>query len=180
VNSNANINLGGGTLAVSGNFNQNVGLLTLSADSIIDLNGFSGILRFGGVGSWASSANLAIWNWKGLNEYGTPVGDGIANRKIVFTDAASPNDLTNYLNRISFYSDSGSSFVGNAFERSFIESGFTTGTEIIAVPEPETYLTGVILLLGLGIHQFRLARQGRGLFSRLTFLRQRGQSPELP
>jgi autotransporter-associated beta strand protein len=180
VNSNANINLGGGTLAVSGNFNQNVGLLTLSADSIIDLNGFSGILRFGGVGSWASSANLAIWNWKGINQYGTPVGDGVANRNIVFTNAASPNDLTNYLNRISFYSDSGSSFVGNAFEDSFSQPGFATSTEIIAVPEPETYLTGVILLLGLGIHQFRLARQGRGLLSRFTFLRQRGQSPELP
>jgi autotransporter-associated beta strand protein len=173
VNCNANINLGGGTLAVSGNFNQNVGLLTLSADSVIDLNGFSGILRFGGVGSWASSANLAIWNWKGINQYGTPVGDGVANRNIVFTNAASPNDLTNYLNRISFYSDSGSSFVGNAFEKSFTQSGFATSTEIIAVPETETYITAVILLLGFGIYQLRLARQGQGLLSRLTFLRQK-------
>jgi hypothetical protein len=83
------------------------------------------------------------------------VGDGIANRNIVFTDAASPNDLTNYLNRISFYSDSGSSFVGNAFERSFIESGFTTGTEIIAVPETETYLYAVALLAGVVIQYLR-------------------------
>jgi autotransporter-associated beta strand protein len=155
VNDNAAINLGGSTFAVSGTFNENVGLLTLSANSTIDLDGFTGILRFGGVGSWATGANLAIWNWKGINEYGTPVGDGIANRNIVFTDAASPNDLTNYLNRISFYSDSGSSFVGNAFERSFIESGFTTGTEIIAVPETETYLYAVALLAGVVIQYLR-------------------------
>ena len=121
----------------------------------IDLNNFTGILRFGGVGSWASSANLAIWNWKGINQYGTPVGDGVANRNIVFTNAASPNDLTNYLNRISFYSDSGSSFVGNAFEDSFTQSGFATGTEIIAVPEPETYLTGVLLILGATVQYLR-------------------------
>jgi autotransporter-associated beta strand protein len=158
VNSNANINLGGGTLAVSGNFNQNVGLLTLSANSVIDLNGFSGILRFGGVGSWASSANLAIWNWKGINEYGTPVGDGVANRNIVFTNAASPNDLTNYLDRISFYSGSGTGFAGNGFEQGF--SG--GGTEIIAVPEPETYLTGVILLLGGIIYLRRQAKHREG------------------
>jgi autotransporter-associated beta strand protein len=155
MNDNAAINLGGGTFAVSGTFNENVGLLTLSANSTIDLDGFTGILRFGGVGSWATGANLAIWNWKGINEYGTPVGDGIANRNIVFTDAASPNDLTNYLNRISFYSDSGSSFVGNAFEKSFIESGFTTGTEIIAVPETETYLYAVALLAGVVIQYLR-------------------------
>jgi hypothetical protein len=141
-------------MAVSGTFNENVGLLTLSADSVIDLNNFTGILRFGGVGSWTTGANLAIWNWKGINEYGTPVGDGIANRNIVFTDAASPNDLTNYLNRISFYSDSGSSFVGNAFEDSFSQSGFT-GTEIIAVPETETYFYAVALLAGVVIQYLR-------------------------
>jgi hypothetical protein len=170
VNSNANINLGGGTLAVSGNFNQNVGLLTLSADSVIDLNGFTGILRFGGVGSWASSANLAIWNWKGLNEYGTPVGDGIANRNIVFADNTG---LSNYLDRISFYSGSNNSgFAGNAFQQSFSQSGFE-GHQIIAVPETETYITGVLLLLGFTIYQLRLARHGQGLLAGLTFLRRR-------
>jgi hypothetical protein len=170
VNSNANINLGGGTLAVSGNFNQNVGLLTLSADSVIDLNGFTGILRFGGVGSWASSANLAIWNWNGMNQYNTPVGDGANNRRVVFTNNSG---LDSYLDRISFYSGNGTGFAGNAFEDSFSQSGFATSTEIIAVPEPETYITGVLLLLGFGIYQLRLARQGQGLLSRLTFLRQK-------
>jgi autotransporter-associated beta strand protein len=176
VNDNAAINLGGGTLAVSGTFNENVGLLTLSADSIIDLNGFSGILRFGGVGSWAPSANLAIWNWNGINEYGTPVGDGVANRKIVFADNTG---LSNYLDRISFYSGSNNSgFAGNAFQQSFGQSGFE-GHQIIAVPEPETYITAVALLLGVTFYQIRLARHGQGLLARLTFLRRRAKRKPL-
>jgi hypothetical protein len=177
VNSNANINLGGGTLAVSGNFNQNVGLLTLSADSVIDLHDFSGILRFSGL-SWASTspnAKLAIWNWSGTTEWGTKVNNWQNPSNLVFSD--STNLTANNLAKISFYRDSGFNSIGSGF----IDSDFADpGTLIIAVPEPETYLTGVILLLGLGIHQFRLARQGRGLLSRFTFLRQRGQSPELP
>jgi autotransporter-associated beta strand protein len=152
VNSSANINLGGGTLAVSGDFNQNVGLLTLSADSVIDLEGFSGILRFGGVGSWASGANLAIWNWNGTpkyNENDAPYSGG--TRHVVF---ASNSGLDQYLDRISFYSGSGSGFVGNAFEDSFSQSGFT-GTEIIAVPEPEAFFYAVVLLAGIVIQYLR-------------------------
>ena len=152
VNDATAITLGGGTLAVSGTFNENVGLLTLSANSVIDLDGFTGILRFGGVGSWASGANLAIWNWNGTpqyNENNAPYSGG--TRHVVF---ASNSGLDQYLDRISFYSGSGSGFVGNAFENSFSQSGFT-GTEIIAVPEPETYLTGILLILGATIQYLR-------------------------
>jgi hypothetical protein len=53
----------------------------------------------------------------------------------------------------SFYSDSGSSFVGNAFEQGFTGSG--GGTEIIAVPEPETYFYAVALLAGVVIQYLR-------------------------
>ena len=162
VNSNANINLNSGTLAVSGDFNQNVGALTLSADSVIDLDGFSGILRFSGL-SWASTspnAKLAIWNWSGTPQHGPPVNDYTNPSHVVFTSNANltPENLA----KISFYSDSGSGFVGNAFEKSFTQSGFATGTEIIAVPEPETYLTGVILLLGGTIYLFRRAKHREG------------------
>jgi autotransporter-associated beta strand protein len=162
VNDNANINLGGGTLAVSGTFNENVGLLTLSANSVIDLNNFTGILRFSGVGSWDSNATLAIWNWNGINQYGTPVGNGANNRHVVFENNAILNDN---LNRISFFSDSGSSFVGNAFENSFTQSGFT-GTEIIAVPEPEAFFYAVVLLAGLVVQYIR--RGAKRKFCRLS------------
>jgi len=147
VNSSAAINLGGGTLAVSGNFNQNVGALTLSADSIIDLNGFSGILRFSGL-SWASgasSATLAIWNWSGTTEWGTKVNDWQNPSQVVFANNA--NLTAENLAKISFYSGGNNSgFVGNAFAQTFSESGFS-GSQIIAVPEPETWATAFLLLL---------------------------------
>ena len=167
INDSAAINLNSGTLAVSGSFDENVGQLTLSANSIIDLDGFSGILRFGGVGSWASGATLAIWNWSGQPLWGPPVNNYANPSQIVFADKSN---LTPNLASISFYSGSGTGFIGNAFEQDFNISDFN-GTEIIPVPEPETYLTGLILFLGFGIYQFRLARQGRGHLHRFTFLR---------
>ena len=42
------------------------------------------------------------------------------------------------------------------------------------MPETETYITGVLLLLGFTFYQIRLARHGQGLLFRLTFLRSRG------
>ena len=155
VNDNAAINLGGGTLAVSGNFNQNVGALTLSADSIIDLNGFSGILRFSGL-SWASGASnatLAIWNWSGITEWGTKVNDWQNPSQVVFANNA--NLTAENLAKISFYSGGNNSgFVGNAFAQSFTESGFE-GHQIIAVPETEAYVSAVALLAGIVVQHLR-------------------------
>ena len=150
VNDNADVTLAGGTLAVNGTFNESVGLLTLSANSVIDLNSYNGTLRFSGVSaSWAPTANLSIWNWNGINRYNTPVGDGANNRHVVFTDATG---LDSYLSRISFYSDNGTSFAGNAFEVSGFSGG---GTEIIAVPETETYFYAVALLAGVVVQYIR-------------------------
>jgi len=152
VNDNANINLGG-TLALNGTFNETVGLLTLSANSVIDLDGFTGILRFGGVGSWASNTTLAIWNWNGIN--------GASNRHVVFTNNST---LTSNLANISFYSDSGNSFVGNGFGKDFMGPG--GGTEIIAVPEPEAFLYAVVLLAGVAVQYLR--RRFKQKFCRLS------------
>ena len=139
-------------MAVSGNFSETVGALTLSANSTIDFAGFVGTLRFCSLGSWATGANLAIWNWNGTpkyNENSSPFSGG--TRHVVF---ASNSGLNQYLDRISFYSGSGSGFVGNAFEDSFSQSGFT-GTEIIAVPETETYFYAAALLAGIVIQYLR-------------------------
>jgi autotransporter-associated beta strand protein len=174
VNSNANINLGGGTLAFgSAGYNGSVGALTLSADSILDLGTSSNgvLIRFNSINWSNSNALLSIYNWTGTTQWQGGTGNNLD--QVYFTNTNLSDEQKQ---RISFYSDFGQSFVGDAFQ---IQGG-TFAQQIIAVPEPETYLTGVILLLGLSIHQLRLARQGRGLLSRLTFLRQRGQSPELP
>jgi autotransporter-associated beta strand protein len=150
VNDNAAINLGGGRMAVSGNFSENVGLLTLSANSVIDFSGFSGVLRFSGVDSWAAGANLAIWNWSGTTHYGTQINNYANPSNLVFTTVTS--NLTDNLANISFYSDSGSSFVGSGFE----VSGFTGGgSQIIAVPETETYFYAVALLAGIVVQYLR-------------------------
>ena len=148
VNDSAAINLNGGRMAVSGNFDETVGLLTLSANSTIDFSGFGGTLRFGGIGSWATGATLAIWNWSGTTQYGTQVNNYANPSNLVFTDNSN---LHSNLALISFYSDSGSSFVGNGFDRGF--SG--GGTEIIAVPEPEAFFYAVALLAGVVIQYLR-------------------------
>jgi hypothetical protein len=127
-----------------------VGQLTLSADSIIDFSGFSGVLRFSGVGSWAAGANLAIWNWSGTTHYGTQINNYANPSNLVFTTVNS--NLTDNLANISFYSDSGNSFVGSGFE----VSGFTGGgSQIIAVPETETYFYAAALLAGLVVQYLR-------------------------
>jgi autotransporter-associated beta strand protein len=138
VNDSAAINLNGGTLALDGSFSETVGVLTLSTNSTIDLGGFEGTLRFGGTGSWTSGANLAIWNWNGINQ------------SVVFTDDSG---LSSYLDRISFYSNNGTSFTGEAFAQPF--SGAGGGTEILAVPEPETYAYALILITGVVVHYIR-------------------------
>jgi autotransporter-associated beta strand protein len=152
VNDSSAVTLAGGTLAVNGTFNESVGLLTLSANSVIDLDGFTGTLRFGGVGSWSTDTTLAIWNWNGNDQYGTAVGNGADNRHVVFT---SNTGLDAYLGRISFYSDSGSSFAGTGFEQAFTGGG----TEIIPVPEPETWATGILLVLSSGMWLWRKRKQ---------------------
>jgi autotransporter-associated beta strand protein len=141
VNDSAAINLNGGRMALSGNFDETVGLLTLSANSTLDFSGFAGTLRFGGIGSWAAGANLAIWNWSGTTQYGTQVNNYANPSNLVFTNNST---LTSNLANISFYSDSGNSFVGNGFEATGFSGG---GSEIIAVPEPGSYATALMLLL---------------------------------
>ena len=150
VNDSAAINLNGGRMAVSGNFDETVGLLTLSANSTIDFSGFAGTLRFGGIGSWATGATLAIWNWSGTTQYGTQVNNYQNPSNLVFTTTNST--LTSNLANISFYSDSGNSFVGSGFEVSGFSGG---GSQIIAVPELETYLYAVVLLAGLVVQYIR-------------------------
>ena len=160
INDSASVNLSGGTLALNGTFNETVGALTLSANSVIDLNGFTGTLRFGSLASFAAGATLSIWNWNGINQYGTPVGNGLSNRHIVFTNATG---LSSSLSYISFYSGNGTGFSGTGFEEGFSEGG----TEIGAVPEPETWATAFMLLTASGfwIWKQRKQRKRRCLIS---------------
>ena len=146
VNDSAAVKLNGGTLAIDGTTNETVGALTLSANSVIDLRSFSGNLSFANSSAalWTVETTLSIWNWNGTNQYGTSYGAG--DRHIFFGNNASGLS-SNQLAQISFYSDSGSSFIGNAWLAS-------TG-EIGVVPEPQAIVTAAILLLGMSGYLIR-------------------------
>jgi autotransporter-associated beta strand protein len=168
IGTNTGIALNGGTLAFGAGYNGTVGALTLSANSTIDLGTSSNgvLLRFTNINWNNPNALLSIYNWTGNTEYSGTPGGGLD--QVVFGNATTPVLSTSQLQQINFYSGTTeSSFIANAFQ---ITSG-TYNREIIAVPEPETYLTGILLILGFSIYQLHLAREGRGLLHRFTFLR---------
>jgi autotransporter-associated beta strand protein len=136
-----NIEMGGSGVGLrfSGTYNGSIGLLTLSANSTLDLGTGSVIARFSDIDF--SGYNLSIYNWTGETLWG---GTNRNNTDQVYIMApVDPADL----NRISFYSGNygTDSFLGTGFELGF-SSGFAD--QIIPVPEPETYATGLLLLLG--------------------------------
>jgi autotransporter-associated beta strand protein len=83
LNNTAAINLNDGQMSLMGNFSETFGNLTSNGSSRIDLASFSGVLRFGGVGSWGANTQLAILNWNS------------GTQNIVFTDNTN---LSSYLN----------------------------------------------------------------------------------
>jgi autotransporter-associated beta strand protein len=137
VNDNAAINLGGGTMALNGNVGEVVGQLTLSANSTLDM---------GTGNSWVSFAGLVaqLTNTTRLNVYNyTPGSDGV-----YFTDSTN---VVNSLNYITFYSDFGQTSLGNAF---FSPPELHSAI----VPEPGTYVVGLLLLGGIAIMSLKRKR----------------------
>ncbi len=143
-----NLTLDGGKLEITGNGTTNTfGTLTLSANSVIDLGELTGAraLIFAASEWIAWTGTLSIWNWNGTNLYGTSYGPG--DRQIFF--GSNSTSLTaSQLDQISFYSDSGSSFIGNAFLKS--------DGEISVVPEPGAIVTLILILAGLAWSRLRL------------------------
>jgi autotransporter-associated beta strand protein len=160
IGTNTDIELNGGTLAFgAAGYDGYVGALTLSANSTIDLGTSSNgvLLRFTNINWNNPNALLSIYNWTGNTEYSGNLGGGLY--QVVIGNATTTPLSAFQLQQIHFYSGiEQSSFIANAFQ---ITSG-TYNREIIAVPEPETYLTGVILLLGGTIYLFRRAKNREG------------------
>jgi hypothetical protein len=85
--------------------------------------------------------SLSIYNWTGTTLWGG--GDGNNTDQFYIDRPLTSGEL----NKISFYSGIGSSsFVGTGYQL----SGGSFNNEVIPVPEPETYATAVLLLIGLG------------------------------
>lgn len=148
INTNAALTMGTvgsvtpATLSMGGNGStraaaQTFATLTLTANSVIDFANLSGTssLTFGSI-SGLSSNTLSIWNWNGTSVSGTTsTTGGIGAYTHLFDSAGglSSGDLAN----ISFYSGSGSGFLG---------TGAFSGAEIIPVPEPSAIIASLLLL----------------------------------
>jgi autotransporter-associated beta strand protein len=131
-------------LAFSGNYSGRVNNLTLSQNSIIDLGDGSVSIMFDTF--VMNSFTLDIYNWTGTTLWNG--GTGNDTDKVYFGPDLSDTALA----KIYFHSGAvggGDSFLGSGFElmpRTTFEGGL--GYQIIPVPEPETYATGLLLLLG--------------------------------
>ena len=139
INDSSSMELAGGTWAFDGNINETVGALTLSANSTIDMAGGHVALLFSNLAAGLSNTTrLNIFNY-------TPNSDSIA--------FSSNAHLSDSLQFISFYSDSGSSLIENSFMSS---SG--PPWQVQPFPEPETWVTALLLLGGGGFWLWRKTR----------------------
>ncbi len=145
VNTSANLNLNNGTLSMRGNevtraSSQTFNTLTLTADSVIDFSALSGTstLTFSNIVG-LNNYTLSIWNWNGTTLWGetsTTGGEGQYTRLYdILGSGLSSNELSN----ISFYSGSGSGFLGSG--------AYSLDGEIIPIAEPSVrYMAGIAII----------------------------------
>jgi hypothetical protein len=122
-----------------GNVTETLGAFTLLANSTIDMADGHIWLQFSGL-SAEMTHELKIYNYT-------------INSDHLYFD--SNTYLTNSLDNIKFYSDSGSNLIGDSFIRNSFEVYSPEDPVVPTVPEPETYATAALLLLGLGIYAYR-------------------------
>jgi autotransporter-associated beta strand protein len=133
-------------LAFNGTYSGLVDNLTLSKNSIIDLGDGSVSIMFDTF--VMSTYTLDIYNWTGTTLWGG--GTGNDTDKVYFGDDLSDAALA----KIYFHSGAvggGDSFLGSGYDLGLQQTSWDSGLEgyhIIPVPEPETYATGLLLLLG--------------------------------
>jgi fibronectin-binding autotransporter adhesin len=143
IGNSSNVNLAGGTWGFNGNISDTVGALTLSANSTIDMDNGNISLSFASLASaLTSSTRLNVYNYTLYSDH------------IYFTSNAN---LSSSLQYISFYSGFGTGFIGS----SFIE-GLSSPWQVQPVPEPETWATAALLLIGGGIWMWRKRKVGAG------------------
>ena len=148
LNDKADILIGNAKLEMVGkDITEYVGALTLTGNSVIDvreLEGTNNALHFASSfleQGWAKNTSLSIWNW-----------DSSDTNHIYFgTDSKGLSETQ--LQQISFYSDFGNSFIGNAF--------ISNTGEITTIPEAQTLITAMLILLG-SIAHFMIKRYSSG------------------
>jgi fibronectin-binding autotransporter adhesin len=144
INTTSAVELAGGKLNTGG-FSDTVGTLTLSANSVLDLANGASILNFANSSTTFGSGTftLAIHNWTG-----SLTGGGTDQ---VFFGSDNTGLTQQQLDRITFFSDSGTTSLGSA---KILSSG-----EIVAIPEPAAALAGCMLLALAGFSRRRTVRR---------------------
>jgi autotransporter-associated beta strand protein len=123
-----NINLAGGTLNTAG-FSDVLGTLTLSGSSTMDMGAGAGIFQFAGASSF-SGGTLLIQNWNGWwNVGGGP-------EQILFSGSGFSVGLAP---QISF------NYGGTIYGGQFINRGGGVLELIPVIPEPSTWVAGLLL-----------------------------------
>ena len=148
LNDKADILIGNAKLEMVGkDITEYVGALTLTGNSVIDvreLEGTNNALHFASSfleQGWAKNTSLSIWNWNSSD----------TNHIYFGTDSKGLSETQ--LQQISFYSDFGNSFIGNAF--------ISNTGEITTIPEAQTVITAMLILLG-SIAHFMIKRYSSG------------------
>jgi autotransporter-associated beta strand protein len=148
LNDKADIQMGDAKLEMAGkDITEYVGALTLTGNSVIDvreLEGTNNALHFASSfleQGWAKNTNLSIWNWD------------FSDTKHIYFGTDSKGLSENQLQQISFYSDFGNSFIGNAF--------ISNTGEITTIPEAQTIIAATLILLG-SIAHFMIKRYSSG------------------
>jgi len=141
------------TLSFTGNYSGTINSLTLNEDSIIDLGGVD-ILALEIAIIEMSTHTLSFKNWTGTTLWGG--GNGSDTDRIYFRGG-------NYtLSNVYFYKGTTSdSFLGTGFDLGFETNSFDPsigGNQIIPVPEPETWATGILLVLSGAVWLWRKRR----------------------
>jgi autotransporter-associated beta strand protein len=144
----AQVGLSGGGLQLNGvqegsTATAGVGALTLGSTSVIDLSSTS-LLHFAASGGKTWTGTLAIWNWSG-----TLVTGGGAEQLLFGNNTTTASLTQAQLNSISFYSGSGTGFLGTG-------AWATIGDgEVVPVPEPSTWIGAALALGAIGFTQRR-------------------------
>jgi len=148
LNDKADIQMGDAKLEMAGkDITEYVGALTLTGNSVIDvreLEGTKNALHFASSfleQGWAKNTSLSIWNWD------------FSDTKHIYFGTDSKGLSETQLQQISFYSDFGNSFIGNAF--------ISNTGEITTIPEAQTIITATLILLG-SIAHFMIKRYSSG------------------
>jgi autotransporter-associated beta strand protein len=148
-------------LSFSGNYSGLVDNLTLSRNSIIDLGEGGVAIMFDTI--VMNDFTLDIYNWTGTTLWNG--GTGNDTDKVYFGPDLSDEALA----RIYFHSGAvggGDSFLGSGFDLGLQQTSWDSsldGYHIIPVPEPETWATGFLLLLGGAWFMWKRNRKSEGL-----------------